>query len=332
MINESVFHKDLLDMLVKIASDDSMPNIMFYGPNGSGKKTIIRLLLELVYSKDVNNIKNITHDIKGSGNKMNAIQIKTSDYHIVIEPNNNNFDRYLIQNIVKEYAKTNHFAFYSVEKKVKFKTVLIDNIDNMSYLAQSSLRRTMEKYSKTCRFIISCHSMSKVIDPLKSRCVCLSVPSPSDNDMFRFIAKISAKEKIRLKLEQIEVIINKANGNIKTALLCLHLLKYGYNYSTSYDNCINNMINLMLGHDINNLPEIRNIAYNIMITNIDGTNTISRLAEICRNNKINDVQKYHILEAFAKANHNIVRGRRDMINIELFVVTVMKLLHENKLN
>lgn len=327
-IDNSAFHGDLLNILTKMSEDASIPNIMFYGPCGSGKKTVIRLLLELMYSKDVNNIRNITHNIKGSGNKLTPIQIKTSDYHIVIEPNNNNFDRYLIQNIVKEYAKKNHFDFYT-NKTVKFKTILIDNIDNMSSLAQSSLRRTMEKYSKICRFIISCHSMAKVIEPLKSRCVCLSVPAPSNRELFKYITTVCAKDKIKIKLPEIENILEKSNGNIKTALWCLQLLKLGYSNTTSYDICIKNICQLILKHDVNNLLEIRKLVYDIMITNIEGASIISSLTmEICKNDMIKDIQKYFILEASAKSIHNIIRCRRDIINIESFIITVMKLVHE----
>src|SRR5438309_3603321 len=151
-IDQSYFHKDILNMLKQMTQDRAIPNIIFYGPNGSGKKTLIRLVLEMIYSKDINNIQNVTYDISGSSNKTNSISIKKSNHHIVIEPNNNNFDRYLIQNIVKKYAKSNQINFYDKTKST-FKTVLIDNIDNMSYLAQTSLRRTLEKYSKLCRLI-----------------------------------------------------------------------------------------------------------------------------------------------------------------------------------
>src|SRR5437870_3525075 len=90
-IEHTYFHKELLEMLKQMTSDKAIPNIIFYGPNGSGKKTIIKLVLEMLYSKDINNIQTVTYNISGSGNKTNTISIKKSNYHIVIEPNNNNF-------------------------------------------------------------------------------------------------------------------------------------------------------------------------------------------------------------------------------------------------
>ena len=61
----------------------------------------------------------------------------------------------------------------------------------MSYYAQTSLRRTMERYNDKCRFMMWCKSLSKVIEPLQSRCICLRIPSPTDDELFRYIFKIS---------------------------------------------------------------------------------------------------------------------------------------------
>ena len=190
-VDDLVFHKKELELLKKMSQDESIPHIIFYGPDGAGKKTLIRLFLEMLYDSEVNKLDDSIYKVSGSGNSNTDIIIKQSNYHIVIEPNNTNFDRYLIQDVVKEYAKKVPLNVFTAKKC--FKTVLINNVDNLSYYAQTSLRRTMEKYSSTCRFIMWCKSLSRVIDPIRSRCYCFRIPAPSDGDMIELIAHVSYK-------------------------------------------------------------------------------------------------------------------------------------------
>ena len=94
--------------------------------------------------------------------------IKQSKNHIIIEPNSNGFDKYLIQEIIQEYAKSELLNI--IKQRKLFKVVIINKIDNLSYYAQASLRRTMEIFTQTARFILSCNFSSKLIDPIQSRC------------------------------------------------------------------------------------------------------------------------------------------------------------------
>ena len=124
------FHKELLDKLVYMSKDNSIPHIIFHGPEGSGKKTIIRLFLEMLYGENINKTSVTTYNVNGSGNSTIQVSINKSNFHIIIEPNNNNFDRYLVQEVVKEYAKKIPFNVFKTKKK--FKVVLINNVANMS--------------------------------------------------------------------------------------------------------------------------------------------------------------------------------------------------------
>ena len=158
-----------------------------------GKKTLLKQFMEKVYDSHVNNLIDSPYKVTGSGNSTTDVIIKQSNYHIVIEPNNNNFDRYLIQDVVKEYAKK--VPLQVITSKKNFKMVLINNIDNLSFYAQTSLRRTMEKFSGNCRFIMWCRSLSKVIDPLRSRCYCFRIESVSEEDLLELLIYVCFKEK-----------------------------------------------------------------------------------------------------------------------------------------
>jgi replication factor C subunit 3/5 len=64
--------------------------------------------------------------------------------------------------------------------------VVLMEADNLTKDAQHTLRRTMEKYAGSCKLILCCQSVTKVIDPLRSRCMIIRVPAPSDNDVRDF--------------------------------------------------------------------------------------------------------------------------------------------------
>ena len=327
-IDNVIIHKDELSILKKMSEDESIPHLIFYGPEGSGKKTIIDLFLTMIYDEQVTKTNDSVYKVSGSGNNSTEVVIKQSNYHIIIEPNNNNFDRYLIQDVVKEYAKKVPLNVFGTKKT--FKMVLINNVDNLSYYAQTSLRRTMEKFSGNCRFIMWCKSLSRVIDPIRSRCYCFRIKAPSDNEMLELMANVSFKESIKLNLSDYNEIISTANGNIKKALWFLQLKKYGVSYETSYDKTIKKIVDLILTGNVSSELEIRGFIYNIMITNITGTKIIKDIVKsIFSNDKVNENGKLGIAEMAAKYEHNLIRGRREIIHLEAFIFGLMFILNNS---
>jgi len=332
-IEDSFFHKDILKELKIMSEDEAVPHIIFYGPPGSGKKTAIKLFLEMLYDKDVHVLTKCNYIISGSGNSNKVEPIKQSNYHIVIDPKNNNFDRYVIQNVVRKYAERKSLNVFLPHKS--FKTVLINNLDNLSYYAQTSLRRTMEQYSGSCRFIMWCRSLSKVIDPLRSRCYMLRIKSPKDPEILKLLLTIAAKENIKLELSEYDKILEKANGDIKEALWLLQLHDFGYDIADdnllTYDKILNEMIDLITQAKIENIFQIREIIYKIMITNISGTQIIIDVVnKLLLDPKVPDKCKYNIVEFGAKYEHTLIIGRREIIHLDTFIINVLNELHLNK--
>jgi replication factor C subunit 3/5 len=308
-----------------MSDDDSIPHIIFCGPTGSNMEAIIQIFMKMLYDDDVEKLCDSVYKVTGSGNTSTDVVIKQSNYHIVIEPNNNNFDRYLIQDVVKEYAKKIPLTVFTSTKT--FKTVLINNVDNLSYYAQTSLRRTMEKYSGTCRFIMWCRSLSRVIDPIRSRCYCFKIPAPLDGDILEEILKISYKEGMKLNFSDYNEIIKLANGNIKKALWLLQLKRMGEDYNTSYDDTLNEMVGHIISSKPSALNDIRALLYDSMITNVTGTQIIKDITTLLfANPHVTEYCKLGIAEFAAKYEHNLIRGRREIIHLEAFISSVMFLL------
>jgi replication factor C subunit 3/5 len=327
---EAFFHKQILELLEIMSKDDAIPHIIFYGPSGSGKKTLISIFLEMLFDKSVHRSRGVQYKVSGSGSKTSVEVVKQSNYHIVIEPKNNNFDRYVIHDIVKEYAK-NIGGFRTARS---FKIVLINNIDNLSYYAQTSLRRTMEKYNEKCRFIMWCKSLSKVIKPLQSRCVCLRIPTPTDDELFQYIFKISVNEQMFLELEQYNTIITKASGNIKTALWMLNMYKYDYyDTTTDYEIAIDEIVKLILELEIENIMTIRTIVSSLKITTFEGSTIMKDIVDkLCFSDKLSDNAKFEIIQNAAEIEYQLIKGRREIIQFDTLVANVMKIYHNDKKN
>lgn len=327
---ESAFHEDIIKKLDVISKDNSTPHIIFHGEKGSGKKTLARLFMEKLFGKSINRCYNTPYSISGSGNSPTEVFIKQSRHHIVIEPNNTNFDRYLIHEVVKKYAKSNTVDLFIPDKKI-FKIVLISNIDRLSYYAQTSLRRTMEKYSKNCKFIMLSHSLSKVINPLISRCMCIRVKSPSDNKIFKRVHDISIKEDMNLELDTYQKIVKRANGNIKKALWNLNMLKFDIHDETIYTTTIDNIVNLLYTHGVNSIIEIRKLLYKIIITNINCTQIIIDMLDvILLNDELFIENKYKIINFAAKYENSLVKGRHKIIHLDALIQNIINVIHENK--
>jgi replication factor C subunit 3/5 len=330
---EAFFHKQILDLLEVMSKDEAIPHIIFYGPCGSGKKTLISIFLEMIFGKYANKTKNVQYKVSGSGSKVTTEVVKQSNYHIVIEPKNNNSDRYIIHDIVKEYAK--HIGAF--RKSRSFKVVLINNIDNLSYSVQTSLRRTMETFNEKCRFIMWCKSLSKVIKPLQSRCVCLRIPTPTNHELFQYIFKISILEQMDLELNQYHTIVTESCGNIKVALYMLHMYKFGYtDTKTDYEIAIDQIVDLILDLKIENILEIRTIVSNLKITTFEGSVIMKDIVDkLCCRKELSDDAKYEIVTCAANSEYQLIKGRREMLQFDKLIATIMEIyfrISSNKKN
>jgi replication factor C subunit 3/5 len=328
-INEVYFNNEEFEKLKIISQDDSIPHMIFYGPEGCGKQTAIDIFLEQLYGPSVHNIKYSNYVVTCSGNTKKDVRIKQSNFHIVIEPNNNNSDRYLIQDVIKEYAKKIPFSAFTNQKK--FKIVVINTIDDLPYYAQTSLRRMLETYSGTCRFIMKSRSLSKVIDPLLSRCYCFRLSSANDKELFKLLTEISAQEKIKTTLDQYEEILKRSKGNAQKAVWLLELNKHNCDFDINYDIAINEIVSKIKKPSIDHIKTIRNINYDLIVTNINGTNIITDILDkLIEDETITDECKFEIVNQAALAEHCLIQGRREAKHIERFIVNVMYCIIESK--
>ena len=328
-VDNIYFHKKVYARIVKMCEDTAFPHIIIHGGSGSGKKTMVKIILKMLYGDDANRLYNVVHDVKGSSNKSNDEIIKHSEHHIIIKPKNTNYDKYLVNNVIMDYMKKT--AINSYNAKNKFKAVQIDNLDKLSYYAQTSLRCTIENFSKNCRFIMWCESLSRIIPALKSRCICVRLEKPSDIKLFKYIFHVISIEKIKISFDILCKIIITSNNNIKMALWKIEMYRYNNSIDTNYDKSMNNIIRNLINDKCiyKKYYSARNMLYNLIITNI-GTNIILEdlIKKLLDLSYLDDVTKIKIVLHISEFEHNIVRGRRAIYHFDAILIILMKIFND----
>ena len=119
------FKKIIDDLERCIWKYSNFQHLIIYGSINSNKDQFVNLLLENIYGKNNIELKDVEYIINGYGNTKTKVNIKQSKYHIVIEPNSNGFDKYLIQEIIQNYAKTELLNI--IKHKRLFKIIVIIN-------------------------------------------------------------------------------------------------------------------------------------------------------------------------------------------------------------
>jgi replication factor C small subunit len=181
-----VGHAELTKRLQSYVIKKNVPNLLFSGPAGTGKtSSSIALAKELF----------------GESFEQNFLELNASD--------DRGID--IVRHTIKDFART--LAFDS-----GFKIIFLDECDALTGDAQQALRRTMEKYTKTCRFILSCNYSSKIIEPLQSRCVIYRFKPLSGEEIKKQIQKIAEKEKLEINEKALDAVSYISQGDLRKAI------------------------------------------------------------------------------------------------------------------
>lgn len=147
-----------------------------------------------------------------------------STHHIELSPSESGYhDRVIVQEVIKGIAESQHLDAAGPSRP--FKVVVLNEVDQLSKDAQHALRRTMEKYMTNCRLILCATSITKVIEALRSRCLCLRVSAPSYEEIVSIINDIGKKEGFTVPEMLSYRIAMKSGRNLRRALLMLEATK-----------------------------------------------------------------------------------------------------------
>jgi replication factor C subunit 2/4 len=187
-----------------LKSGAMMPHLLFYGPPGTGKTTSVLAVAHELFGPDY---------IKARVREMNA----SDDRGIQV-----------VREKVKVFAQG---AVSSVGSKVQsdgntypvppFKLVILDEADALLPDAQAALRRMMEDFTDVTRFCILCNYVSKIIDPIASRCAKFRFKPLTKNALLQRITFIAESEGIQLSPKSVEKLDDAAQGDLRLAIMHL---------------------------------------------------------------------------------------------------------------
>ena len=213
-LDEVLGNHHTIKTLRSITASGSLPHLILFGPENSGKMTTASALANELYGaeKDLNFTYFNASDFFEQGK--NYLVRDPRFYRILGTDDPKKIQKSVIsifKDVINEYAAI-------APMNADYKIICIDSAEALTLDAQHALRRIMEKYSKTCRFILSSKSISKIIAPLRSRGVTLFFSPVSPDDMLPFLRDVAQKEGWAVSDDVLVEIVSQTHGNAAAAL------------------------------------------------------------------------------------------------------------------
>jgi len=186
-LGEIIDEEEIVSRLQEFVKRSAMPHCLFAGPPGTGKTTAALCL---------------AHDLFGERFQDVFMELNASDERGID----------VVRTTVKEFARMASLS------SVPFKILVLDEADNMTSDAQSALRRTMEKYSETCRFVLCCNYSGRIIEPIQSRCALFRFTPLPDERIVENLHRIAKNEGLKLTETGLRSIVEVAEGDLRKAI------------------------------------------------------------------------------------------------------------------
>lgn len=200
-LDEVTAQDHAVNVLKKTLGSSNLPHMLFYGPPGTGKTSTILALTKELFGPDLM--------------KTRVLELNASDERGI--------------SIVREKVK--NFARLTVSKPSAkdrenhpcppYKIIILDEADSMTADAQSALRRTMETYSTVTRFCLICNYVTRIIDPLASRCSKFRFKSLDVANALDRLTYIAKQESVSYEDSVLEDILKISNGDMRRAITLL---------------------------------------------------------------------------------------------------------------
>lgn len=174
---------------------NSFPNLLFYGPSGTGKTSTIIAMAKTIFKEKYN---------------LMVLELNASD--------NRNIQ--VVRKIIREFASCRTLF------NKGYKLIILDEVDSMTNDAQFCLRRIMETYSENVRFCFICNYVGKIIPAIQSRCSKFKFTNLNNEQISSKLQKIMEEEKIVINEEVMEIIKEHSKGDMRKILNYIQLFKY----------------------------------------------------------------------------------------------------------
>lgn len=192
-INDVESQEEIVNILSKSISTGDLPHLLFHGSSGTGKSSTIIAL---------------ARDLFKDSYKERVLELNASDERGI----------QVIRDKVKKFAST---SINTQNSSCPFKLIILDEADSMTYDAQSALRRIIEKYTSVTRFCLICNYVSRIIEPLGSRCTKFRFKALPPKNIHARLRKISDLENVNVSDKTLSLLLSKTKGDLRRAITLL---------------------------------------------------------------------------------------------------------------
>jgi replication factor C small subunit len=292
-LKDIVGQKDIVDRLQSYVEAKNLPHLMFAGPAGTGKTTSAIALARELFGENW----------RSNFNELNASDERGID---------------VVRGKIKDFARTAPIG------EAGFKIIFLDEADALTSDAQAALRRTMERYSKTCRFILSCNFSSKIIEPIQSRCAVFRFRPLRAEDIRTNLVHISAMETVSITDDALDALVHVSQGDMRKAVNSLQVaaslggvitvdLVY-HTTGTARPEEVKELLQTAISGDF---IAARNRLDEIMINyGLSGEDIIKQIHHTIFDLDILDYEKVRLIDRTGETEFRIVEGSNERIQLE----------------
>ena len=285
--------KEIVEKVKAFVEQKNLPHLLFTGPAGVGKTS-----LSLVIAKKM--FKDAWHQ--------NFLELNASDERGID----------VVRNKVKDFARTRAIG------DVPFKIIYLDECDALTREAHQALRRTMENYTQTCRFIPSANYSSKIIDPIQSRCVVFRFRQLDKKDVIEIIERIAKDEKLKIDSAAKEALYEVSEGDCRKLENILQSAAAITDHIT--EDVVHSMASAAKPKEIrevlelalkNNFIESRNKLLEIMLNyGLAGIDVIKQIQKEIIELSVDNKTKMSLIEKCGEIEFRLTEGSDEFVQLE----------------